>query len=361
MTRPSRRDPLQPTERELADALAQTAPTRGPAPDLDATILAAAREAAGERPAAQAAGAAAETGRSETTVAAAPATATASTSGAGHHRRRRSPAWLRGGALAATLVIAVGVAWQMRSSLEPPVMTIETEAPAASVRSLPEAAPPPAEAARARTAAQDAASQAQPAPEPAAPPLEPAAAPRPAVPPGIETTSAAVGARDAAAAGQARRAAASSRAEAASSEARKARPERREAAPVVFDAPSPMDAPAAAPQPAPPPPAPAPQRPASVLALPPPAGSAARPEAAATQSADAAGHHDHAEDWFDQPLDDTPPASVDSPAVREAWLARIRELVAAERYDEARESFAEFRRRHPDAPLPDGLRTLLEE
>src|SRR5690606_30622704 len=266
------------------------------------------------------------------------------TSGAGHHRRRRSPAWLRGGALAATLVIAVGVAWQMRSSLEPPVMTIETEAPAASVRSLPEAAPPPAEPARARTAAQDAASQAMPAPEPAAPPLEPAAAPRPAVPHGVETTSAAVDARDAAAAGQARRAAASSRADAASSEARKARPERREAAPVVFDAPTPMDTPAAAPPPAPPAPPPSPHPPASMRALPPPAGSAARPEAAATQSADAAGHHDHAEDWFDQPLDDTPPASVDSPAVREAWLARIRELVAAERYDEARESFAEFRR-----------------
>ena len=63
--------------------------------------------------------------------------------------------------------------------------------------------------------------------------------------------------------------------------------------------------------------------------------------------------------WFDQPVDLVPPASVDSPAVREAWLARIHELVAAERYQEARDSFAEFRRRHPDAVVPDDLDMLL--
>ncbi|MBJ6979547.1 hypothetical protein JG616_09450 [Luteimonas sp. MC1782] len=81
----------------------------------------------------------------------------------------------------------------------------------------------------------------------------------------------------------------------------------------------------------------------------------------AARRADAAGAADEVrhEDWLDQPLDDTPPASVDSPAVREAWLARIRELVSAERYDEARDSYAEFRRRHPDAPVPPDLRALL--
>ena len=63
--------------------------------------------------------------------------------------------------------------------------------------------------------------------------------------------------------------------------------------------------------------------------------------------------------WFDQPQDDIPPASVDSPAVREAWLARIRELIAGERYQEARDSYAEFRRRYPDAPVPDDLDMLL--
>lgn len=64
---------------------------------------------------------------------------------------------------------------------------------------------------------------------------------------------------------------------------------------------------------------------------------------------------------FDQPFDDTPPASVDSPAVREAWLERIRDLVAAGHHDEARASFAEFRRRHPAAPVPADLRGLLAE
>ena len=51
--------------------------------------------------------------------------------------------------------------------------------------------------------------------------------------------------------------------------------------------------------------------------------------------------------------------SVDAPDVREAWLGRIRELIAAERFDEARASFAEFQRRHPDAAVPDDLRQLL--
>ena len=64
--------------------------------------------------------------------------------------------------------------------------------------------------------------------------------------------------------------------------------------------------------------------------------------------------------WLDQPPDDIPPASMDSPAVREAWLARIRELLAAGHAEEARASFEEFRRRHPDAEVPDDLRTLLD-
>ncbi|HEY4529200.1 MAG TPA: hypothetical protein VIG97_02540, partial [Luteimonas sp.] len=90
------------------------------------------------------------------------------------------------------------------------------------------------------------------------------------------------------------------------------------------------------------------------------AASASRKRAPAprAQAEEAAGRSEDS-DWFDQPLDDTPPASVDSPEVREAWLARIRELVAAERYTEARASFAEFRRRHPEAPVPADLRSLL--
>src|SRR5690606_11343726 len=61
----------------------------------------------------------------------------------------------------------------------------------------------------------------------------------------------------------------------------------------------------------------------------------------------------------DMPLEDIPPATVASPQVRDAWLARIRELAAAGRSDDARASLREFRHRYPDYPLPEDLRALL--
>jgi hypothetical protein len=45
--------------------------------------------------------------------------------------------------------------------------------------------------------------------------------------------------------------------------------------------------------------------------------------------------------------------------VRDAWLARIRELATAGRGDEARASLAEFRRRYPAFAIPEDLRPLL--
>src|SRR5690606_27018145 len=75
-------DPLSPEERELADALARATPRRGPPPQLDATILASARAALKKD-------------------AAPPARA----------RRRRWPAAL---GVAASLALAVGIAWQLR-------------------------------------------------------------------------------------------------------------------------------------------------------------------------------------------------------------------------------------------------------
>lgn len=60
----------------------------------------------------------------------------------------------------------------------------------------------------------------------------------------------------------------------------------------------------------------------------------------------------------DDPDTDVPPATADSPEVREAWLRRIADLVREGRTQEARESLAEFRRRYPDAPVPPELRTL---
>ncbi|MEN1960180.1 hypothetical protein WCE41_07575 [Luteimonas sp. MJ246] len=362
MTRPAGPDPLQPDERELAEALARTASSQGPSACLDAAIIAAARGAAADR-AASVAGVA--TGALAPPGTTGPARAAA----AAHRSLRRSPAWLRGGALAATLVVAVGVAWQMKPHMEPyPVSMDAGEAPVAAVRAERAAGTPAVEPAHAPPAARDAARQAMPAAgRPVASPpdtFEPGGAPaeapvRPAPAPAPAPTLA-------------------PQPHNATPRAPKALPEADSAPPVVFGRIEPTAAPASPPAP-PSPPAPVAAKPGPLRALPPPppAGSRARSEqqsadagfapppatgaSAARGDADDTGTHDEDGAWFDQPLDDTPPASVDSPAVREAWLARIRELVAAERYDEARASFAEFRRRHPEAPLPEGLRSLLEE
>ena len=56
--------------------------------------------------------------------------------------------------------------------------------------------------------------------------------------------------------------------------------------------------------------------------------------------------------------DDVPPATMDSPAARDAWLRRIHELVDQGREEEARASLAEFQKRHPSAPIPAKLRAL---
>jgi resuscitation-promoting factor RpfA len=55
-----------------------------------------------------------------------------------------------------------------------------------------------------------------------------------------------------------------------------------------------------------------------------------------------------------------PPATADSPQVREAWLQRIRELAKAGRLDDARASLREFRHRYPGVALPDDVRALGE-
>lgn len=57
--------------------------------------------------------------------------------------------------------------------------------------------------------------------------------------------------------------------------------------------------------------------------------------------------------------DDRPPVTADSPEFRQAWLQRIRKLVADGRRVDARESLLEFRRRYPDVLVPDDLRPLL--
>lgn len=110
-----------------------------------------------------------------------------------------------------------------------------------------------------------------------------------------------------------------------------------------------------------PPSPPAPEAFPATSAAPPPAALAhtaveaaapakARPvEAMAKQAQDATG---------DAPAEDIPPATMDSPAARNAWLQRISELLQQGKTEEARASLVEFRRRHPDTTLPDALRVL---
>ncbi|MBJ6981020.1 hypothetical protein [Luteimonas sp. MC1572] len=309
--------PLDHEEREFAALLARDRPSTGPSPTLDAAILATARKAA----------------RDETAVA---------------PRRTRRPrmAWATGAGLAASLVLAVGVAWQIRPQGD--AIEVPDEAPrAAASRDMGDAPSRPAPAAELQVAApassapadttQDAASRAEPRPAaarsmaasgtPSAPPDDatpvmemPPAPPAPPPPAPVvfdapEPTAAAVAPRREA--GQQADAERLRRAEDEAADAAQRRAMR-----TPQDAARPAAAAAAKAAPAPPPPV----------------------------------EDDHA---YDQPLDDAPPASADAPEVREAWLARIRELVAEERYAEARASFDEFRRRYPDVAVPRDLRVLL--
>ena len=67
------------------------------------------------------------------------------------------------------------------------------------------------------------------------------------------------------------------------------------------------------------------------------------------------------ERFGDQPLDDEPPASADSPQVQHAWLQRVRQLVAERRSTPRATACASSQRRYPNEPLPDDLRALLDK
>lgn len=87
------------------------------------------------------------------------------------------------------------------------------------------------------------------------------------------------------------------------------------------------------------------------------AGIAPADSTSAADSADAAGAppSTHLSDIAGE---DVPPATMDSPQAREAWLARIRDLLRAGEVDAAKASLQEFRHRHPDASLPPELQQL---
>jgi len=282
--------PLDAEERALAAMLPRPHGRGEPGADLDARILAAAQAALQPQPAVL--------------------------------RPRRS--WIGPTALAASLVLAVGLAWQLRP---PPSL------------------PAPAVTEDAASADSDATSMRAFETQPSTPVPMTQAKPMAAPPP--EAMVSVPPARDAAAA---------------------------------IDAPA--SAPAAPPPPAPPAPmmvgeaAPAavalPQAPELARAQAPvmakASASDAMRERAAASGNIAAENREEAQRAADaatldtivvsDPEEDVPPATADSPEVREAWLRRIGELLEQGKADEAKASLAEFRRRYPDATLPSELRKL---
>lgn len=321
-------EPLDREEQALAALLAGDTPGEGPSPALDAAILATARAAA-----------------------VGPVTAPARSA------RRPRLAWAAGAGLAASLVLAVGVAWQVRPQGE--AFEVQGEAPASmAVPGVGDARRTPVAEARAvmdaraegathDAATRDAVRRADAEPQRTDPQAAASASASPVPPPDDVALEIAV----------------------------PAPPPPPASPPVVFDEPQPMDAPATPPRASGQPTAIERTGALSRVLAEDEAADAARQRAVRTRPAASAPAPAAApakmaapvpaaappfdESSYDQPLDDTPPASLDAPDVRDAWLARIRELVAEERYTEARESFGEFRRRYPDIAVPRDLRVLL--
>ncbi len=295
---------LTPEERALAQRLARLGPNGELSPALDARILAAAHAAAIPSP-------------------------------------RRRPRWPVALGVAASLALAIGLAWQLRP-LPSSRPAYRSEAESATT-----------------TAAGNVSSQAASAAPERSPPASPAVQPdAPAVvlPPSVQE-----------------------RQSPEPSLAPTPEPQADAQTPVAFDAPSPPAAKASAPAPAvapAPPAAPAtrematgPQAfgtTAAKTAADVAAGTGTQPEnrvlhgAAidAEQPQSAADQSAAGTARDDEPLDDVPPATADAPAVREAWLQRIRELADAGDIEAARASLQEFVHRYPAFSLPEDLRAL---
>ena len=300
-------EPLSPEERALGERLARLGPHAEPSPGLDGRILAAAHAVAGK-----------------------PARV------AGASRR-----WPMALGIAASLTLAVGIAWQLRPVQE---ATVYDEAASSTTVQADAAIAPQAPPAEVSEAGQVRNVAAQP---PAAVQASP------------PQTSRAGSRRELPQAAPAPRAAADRARAAAPAPPEPAEPE------VVFDEAAPVDAtaPAAAAQASAAPPAAAPMRaPSPAPATKANSGEsrtqAAERNTAETAASSAAGTAAQSrEDAF---AEDVPPATADSPEVREAWLERIRELADAGDIDDARASLDEFVHRYPNHPLPDDLRALLE-
>ncbi|HSD17352.1 MAG TPA: hypothetical protein VLC71_08865 [Thermomonas sp.] len=294
------REPLDADERALAARLPRLHGRDEPDAALDARILAAAHAAVTHAPAA---------------------------------KRRRG--WIVPLTAAASLSLAVGLAWQLQPPPSPYV--VPASAPVASDSTAIERGMPP----------QQALGDAETAPADVA--AKPMAMPLPAM-------------RQAIPAGEGARLA---------RQAPPAEPvaESVAAAPMLVPPPPPAVATDAAPvasAPAPPPAPPAPEQAAaarssgtldSVMV----SGAATREQAKrareneAEAAAEALASEQFAKDLGEE---DVPPATMDAPAARDAWLRRIGELQQQGRIDDAKASLGEFRRRYPDAVLPPELRKL---
>ncbi|UNK43868.1 hypothetical protein MNO14_07405 [Luteimonas sp. S4-F44] len=290
------REPLTPEEQWLADRLA-SGPT-APSPAVDAAILAAARHAAQDA-----------TGPA---YAAAPATPVQTT----QRRRRRWPVAF---GAAASLAVAVGVAWQLRPVPEAPhtAWAEHTEGMQDTAPAVAHDAPSPAAA---RAPAPRHAPEATPTQDAPQSPQASAAVEAPAVGRTAEAPVSGLPMPD------------------APQTAGWGPPRESESAATAYGnrvttaEPASMQHEAAAEA----------DRASTVR----PATARAQPQAMAIID--------------DLPDDDQPPASADAPEVREAWLARVRELLDAGDIGAARASLAEFHRRHPQAELPPDLRALLD-
>ncbi|MGY0635151.1 hypothetical protein [Luteimonas sp. A478] len=319
-------DPLSPEERAMADALARAIPHGGPPPGVDAAVLASARAALSGQAARLA-----------------------------PRSRRRWPAAL---GIAASLVFAVGIAWQLRPApgdgipaiAEGPVPASQgrpasettavrpVSAPEAASATSPRTVPAPADSA---LAAGEETRPVEPAP-PATARIKSSPPPAAASEHDQEAADSAPAMRDAS-----RPVKDTGPVRAQPQEASASQATARESEPA--QQPTPRPAPtrqrAMAPPPAPPAPPAPPSPPATV-------------EIQADKAADSAHGHILFED---DDLHGDPPATVDSPAFQRLWLDRIRELRDAGELDVARESLREYRRRYPSQSLPDDLDGLLDE
>ena len=311
--------PLDAEERALAKALPRLQGRAAPGPDLDASILAAAQAAV--QPA-----------------------------GPGRRVQRPRVRWIAPASLAASMLLAVGMAWHLRplpaldtaqpasrGEMDDPqaVRMVET-APAPQASAMVQSKPAPAQPdVPVRKQANPAADNAQRAlPESAERPLQvavpaspPPAPPAPAAapaPPAASTAAPPLPAASAASAVESQAAERAMRARTATSGVSASDDAMaRDAAPTI----------------------------ANKATLPGSARQAKRVIGNEAEMATDAG-------FVDDPDEDVPPATADSPAVRDAWLQRIGQLLEQGNRQEARASLSEFRRRYPAAVLPPALRAL---